>query len=436
MISSGCAIAATNRPLNKRLSVRSGSEFRLQATPGENPPGRTYVGWRYPLIAGIMIPMRPSTPRRTTLIAAGIALAVNLFFAPALSAAPPSPESIRAVMKRVADWQLVNPSASSNRYTEDRWTWAAFYTGLMAWSRLTDDPKYHDAMLAMGKRFAWKPADRIYHADDHCVSQTYLELYFQHRDPAMLAPTKERFDYVLAHPSTNNLQFNIKGALDRWSWCDALFMSPPALARLYAATGDTRYLDYMNREWWITTDYLYDREEHLYFRDSNFFARREANGRKIFWSRGNGWVLAGLARVLEFLPPQHPDRPRFEQLFREMANKILTCQQADGLWRASLLDPQSYPLKETSGSGFFVFGFAWGVNHGLLDRAKFEPAIRKGWQALTDCITPEGKLTHVQPVGADPKKFASDSSDVFGVGAFLLAGSEVHRLYAPLFKEP
>lgn len=338
------------------------------------------------------------------------------------------PTQIRAVMKRVADWQLVNPSASSHRYTEDRWTWGAFYTGLMAWSKIAGDPKYHDAMLAMGKRFAWQPADRIYHADDHCVSQTYLELYLQHRDPAMLTPTKERFDYILAHPNTNSLQFNIKGALDRWSWCDSLFMSPPALARLYTATGDKRYLDYLTREWWITTDYLYDRAEHLYFRDSNYFDRREANGQKVFWSRGNGWVLAGIARVLQYLPRDHADRPRFEQLFREMARKVLSCQQPDGLWRASLLDPASYPLQETSGSGFFVFAFAWGVNNGLLERKTFEPAIIRSWTALVECVNPDGKLTHVQPVGADPKSFAPDSSDVYGVGAFLLAGSEVYQL--------
>ena len=102
----------------------------------------------------------------------------------------------RAVMKRVADWQLVNPSASSNRYTEDAWTWGALYTGMMAWSRIADDAKYHKAMLAMGKRFDWKPAKRIYDADDHCVTQTYLELFLQHRDPAMLKPTQERFDYI------------------------------------------------------------------------------------------------------------------------------------------------------------------------------------------------------------------------------------------------
>jgi rhamnogalacturonyl hydrolase YesR len=358
----------------------------------------------------------------------GYSWAMHAQQTPAPTTSGPKPDQIRAIMKRVADWQLVNPSASSNRYTEDCWTWGAFYTGMMAWSKIAGEPKYHDAMMALGKRFDWKPAKRIYHADDHCVSQTYMELYLQHRDPAMLRPTQERFDYILAHPSTNNLQFNIKGALDRWSWCDSLFMSPPAWARLHTATGNKRYLDYMTSQWWITTDYLYDKEEHLYFRDSNYFDKREANAKKVFWSRGNGWVIAGIARVLDYLPKDHADRPRFEKLFRDMANKVLACQQTDGLWRASLLDPASYPLKETSGSGFFVYAFAWGVNHRLLERAKFEPAINRGWAALVECVNSDGKLTHVQPVGADPKKFDPDSSDVYGVGAFLLAGSEVVQL--------
>ena len=115
--------------------------------------------------------------------------------------------------------------------------------------------------------------------------------------------------------------------------------------------------------------------------------------------------MAGLVRMLQYLPMNHPDRPRFEQLFKDMAEKILTCQQPDGLWRASLLDPASYPAKETSGSGFFTYALAWGVNQGLLDRAKFEPAVRKAWTALVGCVDADGKLTHVQPVGADPKKF-------------------------------
>jgi rhamnogalacturonyl hydrolase YesR len=243
----------------------------------------------------------------------------------------------------------------------------------------------------------------------------------------MAGPTRERFDYILANPKTNDLHFNSKEKF-RWSWCDALFMGPPAWVRLTAATNDKRYLDFADREWWATSDFLYDPAEHLYFRDSTYFEKREANGKKVFWSRGNGWVLGGLARVLELLPAEHSHRRLYEQQLQQMAAKIAGLQQPDGLWHSSLLDPQSYPLKETSGSGFFTFGLAWGINHGLLEREKYEPVVRKAWLALVECVNPEGKLEHVQPIGADPKKFDPTHSDVYGVGAFLLAGSEVYRL--------
>ncbi len=349
-----------------------------------------------------------------------------LLFVPAqLQSAPQdAPDAILAAMKRAADWQLAQPP----RHKTDDWTYGALYAGMMALSHVADDLKYHNAMIAMGEAHQWKPARRIYHADDHCVSQTYLELYFQHRDPAMIAPTIERFDYILTNRRTGELNFRIKGNQERWSWCDALFMAPPAWLRLYLATGDKRYLDFMDAEWQATSDYLYDKEEHLYFRDSTYFDRREANGKKIFWSRGNGWVMGGLARVLQMLPPEHPRRSFYIGQFRQMSAKIASLQQGDGLWRASLLDPESYPLKETSGSGFYTFALAWGINRGLLDRAQYEPVVKKAWKGLVDCVNAEGKLEHVQPIGADPKKFDPTHSDVYGVGAFLLAGSEMYRL--------
>ena len=208
-------------------------------------------------------------------------------------------------------------------------------------------------------------------------------------------------------------------------------MAPPAWIRLWAATGSTAYLDFAVARWWVTSDYLYDKEEHLYFRDSSYFDRREQNGRKVFWSRGNGWVMAGLVRMLQFLPGDHPARPRFVAQYREMAEKILSCQQADGFWRASLLDPASYPMQETSGTGFYCYALAWGARAGLLDRARFAPAVRRAWTALASCVNAEGKLTHVQPVGATPVTFDAGSTEPYGVGAFLLAGSEVRRLPAP-----
>ncbi len=356
--------------------------------------------------------------------AAAICVFGLLTFSNQLAGAPLSPARILGEMKTVANWQLRQPPV----HATDDWTYGALYAGMMALDQVSDSPAYRNAMIEMGKTHQWKPAKRPYHADDHCVSQTYIELYWQTRDPAMIAPTIERFNFILDNQSTNVLTFRTPNAQKRWSWCDALFMSPPAWLRLYLSTGDKRYIDFMDREWKATSDYLYDKEEHLYFRDSTYFERREANGKKVFWSRGNGWVLAGLARVLQVMPPDHSTRSFYVQQYKEMAAKILTLQQPDGLWRSSLLDPGSYPLQETSGSGFYTFALAWGVNRGVLDRATYEPAVRKAWTALNDCVTAEGKLEHVQPVGADPKKFDPTHSDVYGVGAFLLAGSEMYRM--------
>jgi unsaturated rhamnogalacturonyl hydrolase len=329
------------------------------------------------------------------------------------------------LMEKVADWQLANPS----KHKPNLWTQAAGYTGMMALADLSRKPIYREAMISMGESNSWKSAPRTYHADDYCVGQTYCELYFKSRDPKMIGPLRAQFDEILANPKElPTLEFKQKGATDLWSWCDALYMGPPAWVRLWKATDDFRYLDFAVSNWWRTSDYLYDNEEYLYFRDSTYFEKREANGKKVFWSRGNGWVMGGLVRVLQFLPSDHPSRKRFEQQFKDMANKVLACQQSDGLWRSSLLDPDSYPLKETSGSGFFTYALAWGINQKLLDRARFEPAVQKAWTALTTCVAEDGKLTHVQPIGADPKKFDPESTEVYGVGAFLLAGSEVYRL--------
>jgi len=335
------------------------------------------------------------------------------------------PAAILNVMERVGDWQLENPS----RHSPTDWTQGAGYAGIMALAGISGDPKYRDAMVAMAQRNQWKLGPRKFHADDHAVGQTYAELYLQYRDPNMIEPMRKTFDQVAEHlREPQNLEFKGEGTGGLWTWCDSLFMAPPALMRLYAATGDTRYRDCAVNNWWRTSDFLYDRDEHFYFRDSSYFNKREANGAKIFWGRGNGWVMGGLVRMLEFLPANDPSRERFEKQFKEMAASILKCQQPDGLWRASLLDPENYPLKETSGSSFYTYALTWGVNQGLLDRETYEPAVRKAWAALVSCVNPDGKLTHVQPIGADPKRFDQEKTEVYGVGAFLLAGTEMYRL--------
>jgi unsaturated rhamnogalacturonyl hydrolase len=338
------------------------------------------------------------------------------------------PASVLKVMQRVADWQLAHPI--TNRPTG--WICGVGDIGMMAMAGISSDPKYRDAMLAKGETNDWQLPQyrgRKYHADDQCIGQVWTELYFTYRQKDMIQPMREKMDFIMANPAINqNLQWPNQ---DTWSWCDALFMAPPSWMRLYAATGDKRYMDYAVTNFWRTADFLYATNEHLFYRDSSFFDEKEKNGGKIFWSRGNGWVLAGIVRVLQYLPANHPDRPRFEHLFKEMAGQVLACQQSDGLWRSSLLDPKDYSTPEASGSALFTYGLAWGVNQGLLDPATFKPAILKSWTALVDCVNTNGQLTHVQPAGSGPDQFSPDSTAPYGNGAFLLAGSEVYRLAAP-----
>jgi rhamnogalacturonyl hydrolase YesR len=327
-------------------------------------------------------------------------------------------------MSAVADWQLANPS-SHEPYD---WTQAAFYTGVMALARTTGDAKYVEAMTAMGERNQWRPGLRPGHADDYAVLATYAQLFEAAHDQKMLAPARALFDFLLSRPYDEPLAWGNRIETRELAWCDALFMGPPAMAAVSRALGDGRYNALASRLWWKTTDYLYDKDEHLYYRDSRFFDQREKNGRKVFWSRGNGWVFAGLARMLRDLPANDPDRPRYVTLYREMAGAIVASQSEDGYWRSSLLDPTSRPNPETSGTGFFVFGLAWGINEGLLERTRYVPAVRNGWSALVRAVHEDGTLGWVQPIGYEPGATTADTTEVYGVGALMLAGSEVARL--------
>jgi len=337
-----------------------------------------------------------------------------------------NPETIRQTMDKVAEWQIKNP-----RHAQNDWTNAAFYAGMFAAWETTKSQAIYDAMMVMGNDSTqWRPYKRWYHADDIAICQTYIDLYRIEKRPEMIQPTIDTLAILFENP------YPYRGIqVIKWWWCDALFMAPPVLAKLGTTLNDPIYYQYNDQYFKECYDLLYNKDEKLFARDLNYVIkgdstdRWEANGQRIFWSRGNGWVMGGLARLLEELPGDYPERPFYEQLFKEMAGRILSLQQEDGLWRASLLDPDSYPGGEVSGSGFFCYAFAWGVNNGLLDSKTYKPAIEKCWIALNHCVNEEGRVGWVQPIGADPRKnFDENSWEVYGAGAFLLAGSEVIKL--------
>ncbi len=330
------------------------------------------------------------------------------------------PADVRMAMKRVADWQM---EKVKDKPTQD-WTFATMYAGFMSASRTLKDPRYADYVKGVAEHFQWTLGPRRTHADDQAIGQSYLGLYELQKEPKRIAAMKTQFDEIMTGPDDPKKPV--------WWWCDALFMAPPVWARLSQVTGDAKYDAYMDHEWKVTDDLLWDKGEHLFFRDATYFEKREKNGAKIFWSRGNGWVMGGLVRVLEVLPKSDPSYGFYETRLKEMAARVAALERPDGLWSPGLLDTADYALPEVSGSAFFVYAMAWGVNHHELDAKTYRPIVERAWKALvTEHIYADGRLGSIQPVGAAPGAFTATSSYVFGTGAFLMAGSEVAKLGRP-----
>ena len=342
------------------------------------------------------------------------------------------PSEVKEVMERVADWQIEHYSDSysghKNAHHPLDWTNGALYVGMVKWAAMADDEKYYNWLQEIGEKHDWKLHKRKYHADDHTVGQFYIELYRKYSDKKMIEPTIEQFDFIMMHPAKSSLQWQTPYNQDRWSWCDALFMSPPVWAKLYKITGERKYLDFMLAEYKATTDFLFDKKENLYYRDESYVDKLD-NGTKVFWSRGNGWVFAGLTNVLNELDPQSKEYKYFLKIYKKMAAKLLKIQTSEGHWSMSLLGQEFYPTPETSGSSFYTYGLAWGINNGILDAKTYGSAVKKGWNAMVSHVTKEGMLGYVQPIGAAPGNAWPDKTEVYGTGAFLSAGSEVYKLY-------
>ena len=296
------------------------------------------------------------------------------------------PAEIKKLMTNAAYWQLEHP-----QHELYDWTNATLYAGISA--------AYH-------------------------TTQTYIDLYRITKDKKMIEPFIKVMDEFKKTPYVASTNKPIV-----WWWCDALFMAPPAFVKLGITLNNPTYLTLSDSLFMETYNLLYCKEDHLFYRDKSYFSKKEKNGQKIYWSRGNGWVMGSLVLILSELPKNYKQRPFYETLFKEMAKKIASLQQKDGLWRASLLDPESYPGGEASGSGFYTYALAWGINNGLLKKAEYLPVVKKAWSGMCTLIQPDGRVGWVQQIGSDPQaNFSASVTEVYGTGAFLLAGSEVIKL--------
>ncbi len=356
-----------------------------------------------------------------TLLSALILLAAFAFAREGRSPDHPSRKQTHALMVRVNDWQKRHPLVAAD---DRNWIRATWYTGVMAAWKSTRDRRFLDQAMAWGKQHDWQVGTEADGANRLFCTQTWLEVYFQQKQRGMIEPVIQWLDSKAPNsPAGASVWFLEEGR----KYVDSLY-GAAALAMLAKATGDTRYLDVMDSFFNDVTAELFDQESGLYFRDHRFIGKTTARGRKILWSRGNGWAFAGIARVLEYLPVNDPRRARYLEIFRRMASELARRQGADGFWTPNLDDAEDVKTPETSGTGFFCFGLAWGIHHGVLDRREFLPAATKAWAALERSVTPEGRVSWGQLVGDRPVPVAEADTHEYVTGTVLLAASEIYGL--------
>lgn len=329
---------------------------------------------------------------------------------------------------RAMKWQEANPIFAK---APTDWTNGVYYIGVTKAHEETKEKEFKKALIKMANRNNWQPYERFYHADDLTICYPYIYLKSIGAKNVDLEPTKKILNDHLYKPHSWKDGSEGGDKLTLWYWCDALFMTPPVIT-FYAKEEDKiKYLDDMYNYYKACYDLLYNKEDSLFARDLRFVWKgedtdmKEKNGEPIFWSRGNGWVLGGLALLLDKMPENYSKRSFYEDLYKKMSKRILNLQPKDGLWRTSLLYPEAYDHGEVSGSGLYVFALAWGVNNGLLNKQEYMPGIMKGWKALQQCQFENGKVGWVQSIGASPEPAKADSWQNYGTGAFLLAGSEL-----------
>lgn len=342
-------------------------------------------------------------------------------------------------LNQVADWQIEHFSYGENKNLHDygiaSWTNSVFYLGLAEWAKLSSEgDRYYDWLYQeIGETNEWEIAANfknhagysLFHADELAMGQFYGVMYDKYKEEKIIDATQARVDWIMNAEPNEEMVYNNK---QLWTWCDALFMAPPVYSKLALLTKDPKYLEYMHHRFEQTYKHLYDKEEKLFFRDSSYFDKKEANGAKVFWGRGNGWVVAGLCNIFKSLPKDDPKYPFYLSLYRDMIDRLVEIRNPKGYWHASLLDTESYPTPETSATAMIAYAIAYGINTNLLEAEVYKPQLMETWNALTRFILEDGKLGYVQPIGADPKKVTADMTAVYGVGALLLAGSEIYKL--------
>ena len=347
-----------------------------------------------------------------------------------------SKEELLSIINKVnIHWQENHPQLGNSF-----WHISAYHTGNIEAYKITNNESYLQYSLDWAKKNKWMGAKSqnksewkysygesdkyVLFGDWQICFQTYIDLYnlTGKRDEYKIARVKEVMKYQISTPQN-----------DYWWWADGLYMVMPVMTKLYQITGNKLYLEKLEEYLNYSDSIMFDNESNLYYRDAKYVYPKHAsvNDKKDFWARGDGWVFAGFAKVIQDMPDNAKYKQKYINRFKDMAKALANAQQNEGYWTRSILDPAHAPGPETSGTAFFTFGFLWGINNGILDKETYLPVVKKSWDYLIHtALQDNGAVGYVQPIGEQAifgQVVDKNSTADFGVGAFLLASCEMFR---------
>jgi len=331
----------------------------------------------------------------------------------------PAAADLLATMKLVTAYELTLPLEDPTWV--NKWTEATFYIGVMAAYLATNDSTYIADATARAATNNWTLlGSPTRDPNSQCFGQVYEDIYLTNpvaSNANQYASTKASIDLVKANPKPGIVQ-----NVDDWWWCDALFMAPGGFARMGKIAGDASYFSVLDAEWAATQAGLFDTKTDLFWRDSSY-----VNG-TVYWARGNGWAMAGLVRVLQYLPDTDPSYNSYVALLKTMAAALVPFQQSDGTWHSDITHPATYNNPEVSGTGLMTYAIAYGINQGLIDKTTYQPVVVAAWNGMMNCVTPQGLVGYIQATGSAPAAATATETHDYGVGAFLLAASEIYNM--------
>lgn len=295
---------------------------------------------------------------------------------------------------------------------------ACAWYGALTLAQLVPDTNLQARLVRKFDPLLGDQADKISseaHVDFRVIGIVPLEIYRQAQDPKALALGQGLADAQWAKTTPDGITAEAR------YWIDDMYMITAVQVQAYRATGDSRYLD---RAALTMTAYLDKLQQ-----DNGLFLH--ALDAPFYWSRGNGWVAAGMAELLRSLPQDHPRRARILEGYRKMMAALLKYQGEDGLWRQLIDRPESWP--ETSGTGMFTFALVTGVKNGWLAEEPYGPAARQGWLGLVRHLDAAGNVDSVcegTPKGSTVQYYLDRqrrTGDLHGQAPILWAASALLR---------